>query len=92
MLNNPWNCHPEEVAAATDEGSLYLLDLANAGILRGVYPERTAEILRAACPERNAEILRCAQDDKRRAQDDKRRAQNDTPKEFFSTLPRGVIS
>ena len=29
-----WHCHFEEVAAATDEESLYLLEDSNAGVLR----------------------------------------------------------
>ena len=34
LLKNSAKCHPEEVAAATDEGSLFLLDPTNTGVLR----------------------------------------------------------
>jgi hypothetical protein len=56
ILRSPDSLHRD------DEGSRYLHDASNTGILRGVHPERTAEVLRSA------------QDDRRRAQNDSFRA------------------
>ena len=74
LLKNPGTCHPEE-SATRRKGSLHLFDFANAGMLRGVYPERELHTLRGVYPERSEW-----------AQDDKRRAQHDIPKTFFNKL------
>ena len=77
MPKSRFACHPDELQAVlseTKEGSLWFVGFANAEILCGVYPERTAG------------ILRFAQNDKRGARNGERRAQNDGVQTFFSSL------